>query len=75
MLSFQLVCKLDYLQFGFQKYLMNSLFIRYENDEWFHFVVHIGSPALISFYCVCYSSYYYFPFLLLLFFFVSSNIF
>ena len=44
---FQLVSKLYYLQFGFQKYLMYSLFIASENDEWCRFVAHIGSPALI----------------------------
>ena len=42
-----------YLQntFGdcFWKYLMNSLFIAFGNDEWCHFVVRIGSLALISF--------------------------
>ena len=32
---------------------MNSLFIEYKNDVWCLFVVHIGCPALISFYCVC----------------------
>ena len=36
----------------FWKYLMNSLFIAHENDECCHCVVNIGSPALISFYCV-----------------------
>ena len=34
----------------FWKYLMNSLFIAYENDESCHCVVCIGSPAPISFY-------------------------
>ena len=28
-----------------------------ENDERGHFVVHIGSPSLISFYCVCFLSF------------------
>ena len=63
------MCKLHYLQCGFQKYLMNSLFIVYENDEWCHFVVRIGSPALISFYSVCLVS---FSFFLFFSFFVSS---
>ena len=41
---------------------MYSLFIAYENDEWCRFVVHIaiGSPSLISFYCVCFVSFYLF---------------
>ena len=62
--SFKLVCKLHYIQFGFQKYLMNFLFIAYENDESCHFVVHIGSPALISYYCVYFVSFYFFLFFL-----------
>ena len=36
----------------FWKYLMNSLFIAYQNDERCHFVGCISSPALISFYCI-----------------------
>ena len=44
------------------KYLMNSLFMAYENDESCHCVVRIGSPALISFYCVCFISFYFFLF-------------
>ena len=48
---------------------MNSLFIAYENDEWCHFVVRIGSPALILFYSVCFVS---FSFFLFFSFFVSS---
>ena len=44
------------------KYLMNSLFMAYENDESCHCVVRIGSPALISFYCVCFASFYFFLF-------------
>ena len=63
-LKFQLVCKLHYLQLEFQKYLMNTLFITYENDEWRHFVVRIDSSALISFYCVCFVSFYFFLFFL-----------
>ena len=35
----------------FWKYLMNSLFIAFENNEWCYFVVRIGSPASISFFC------------------------
>ena len=50
----------------FWKYLMNSLFIAYENDEWCHFVVRIGSPALISFYGMCFISFYFFLFFLFL---------
>ena len=49
----------------FWKYLMNSLFIAYENDESCYCVVCIGSLALISFYCVCFVSFYF-----LLFFFL-----
>ena len=44
----------------FWKYLMNSLFIAYENVEWHHCVVHVGSPALISFYCACFVFFYFF---------------
>ena len=47
-------CKLHYLQFRFQKYIMNALFIAHENNEWCHFVVCIESLALVSFYCVCF---------------------
>ena len=46
------------------KYLMNSLFIAFENNEWCHFVVCMGPPALISFYCVCFVSFYFFLFFL-----------
>ena len=46
----------------FWKYLMNSLFIAYESDEWSHCVVRIGSPTFISFYCVCFVSFYFFLF-------------
>ena len=50
----------------FCKYRMNSLFIAYENDESCHGVVRIiGSPALISFYCVCFVSFYFFLFFLI----------
>ena len=52
------MCKLHSLQFGFQNYLMDSLFIAYEDDKWCHFVVHIGSTTLISFYCGCFASFY-----------------
>ena len=45
------------------------LHIRTMNDECYHSVVHIGSPALVSFYCVCFVSFY---FLLGSYFFVSS---
>ena len=41
-----------------------SLSIAYENEEWCHFLVHIGSLALISFYCVCFVSFYFFLFFL-----------
>ena len=60
--NFQLVCKLQYLQFGFQKYLMSSLFIGCENDEWYHFVVDTSSPAINSFYYMCFVSFYFFLF-------------
>ena len=43
-----IICSLD-----FKKCLMKSLFITYENNEWCHFVVRVGSPALILFYCAC----------------------
>ena len=36
-----------------------TLFIAFKNDEWCHFVVRIGSPALILFYCVCVFSFYF----------------
>ena len=49
----------------FWKYIINSLFIAYENDEWCHFVGLIGSPALILFYC---RVFHFFPFLPFLFF-------
>ena len=48
----------------FCKYLMNSLFTAYENDESCHCVVYIGSPTLISFYCVCFVFFYFFLFFL-----------
>ena len=48
----------------FWKYLMNPFFIAFENNEWGHFVVRIGSPAFISFFCVCFLSFF------LVFFFV-----
>ena len=59
-----------YMNRKFQKYvsvsfchchrvsLMNSLFIACKNDEWCHFVVCISSPALISFYCICFICFY-----------------
>ena len=41
------------------KYLMNSLFIAYKNDEWSRCVVYIHPPALISFYyCKGFVSFY-----------------
>ena len=33
-----------------------------ENDKSCHCVVRIGSPALISFHCVCFVSFYFFLF-------------
>ena len=36
----------------FWKYLMNTLFTAFENNEWCHFVVRMDPPALISFYCL-----------------------
>ena len=65
-----------YINRKFQKYIslsichchrasfMRSLFIAFKNDEWCHFVVRIGSLALISFYCVCIVSFYFSLFLL-----------
>ena len=44
------------------KYLMNCLFIAYENDESCPCVVRVDSPALTSFYCVCFASFYFFSF-------------
>ena len=38
---------------------MRSLFIVFKNNEWCHFVVRIGSVALIFFYCVCVVSFYF----------------
>ena len=46
------------------KNISNTLFIAYDNNEGFHFVVRVGSPALISFYCVCFVSFYFFLFFL-----------
>ena len=43
------------------------------NNEWCHFVVRMGPPALISFYCLCLISFYFFLFFL--FFFVDSTAF
>ena len=54
------------------KYLMNSLFVAFENNEWCHFVVRIGSPAFISFYCVCFVSFYFFLFFLFFFSYASA---
>ena len=48
----------------FWNYLINSLFIAFENNGWCHFVVCIGTPVLISFYCVCFASFYFFLFFL-----------
>ena len=56
----------------FSEYLMNSLFIAFENDEWCHFEVRSGSLALASFYCVCFVSFYFFLFFC---FFVDSTTF
>ena len=113
-MKFWLVCKLHYLQFGFQKYrrsrsqmyfgivleiafemyfcakylrtlflqntsggcfwkyLMNSPFIALEN-KWCHFMVRIGSQALISLNCVCFVSFNFFLFFS--YFFVDSTTF
>ena len=46
--------------------LMNSLFIAYVNDESCHCVVRIGSPVLISFYCMCFVSFFFFSLWILL---------
>ena len=60
-----------YINWKFQKYIsvsvcpchrasfMRSLFIAFKNNEWCHFVVLIGSLALISFYCECVLSFYF----------------
>ena len=53
-----------------------SLFIAFVNNEWCHFVVRMGSPALISFYCVCFVSLNFFLFFwFFFFFFVDYNAF
>ena len=57
----------------FWKYLMNFLFIAFENNEWCYFVVLVGSPVFISFYCVCFASFYFFSFFW--FFFVDPLLF
>ena len=41
---------------------MSSPLMAYGNDEWRHFVVRIRSPAIISFYCVCFLTFYFFLF-------------
>ena len=41
-----------------------SPFIAFEDNEWCHFVVRIGSPAFTSFFCVCFVSSYSFLFFL-----------
>ena len=41
----------------------NSLFIPHENIEWCHFVVCVGSSAIILFYCVYFFSFSFFYFL------------
>ena len=46
----------------FWKYLMNFIFMTYENNESCHCVVRIGSPSLISFYSVCFVSFFIFLF-------------
>ena len=38
---------------------MRSLFIAFKSNEWFNFVVHIGSPVFFLFYCVCVVSFYF----------------
>ena len=38
---------------------MNSFFVAYKSYKWCHFVVRIGSTALISFYCVRVVSFYF----------------
>ena len=48
----------------FWKYLMNSLFIAYDNDDLCHCVLRIGSPAIISLFCVCFVSFYFFLYFL-----------
>ena len=48
---------------------MKSLFTAYKVDECCHFVVSIGSPTLISLYCMCIV---FFCFPLFTYFFVES---
>ena len=48
---------------------MDFFFIAYENNEQCHFMVRIGSPALISIYYVCF---FFFLFLLFSYSFVDS---
>ena len=60
-----------YVNRKFQKYISvsichfhracfkRSLFIAFKNDEWCHFVLRIGSPPFIPFYCVCFVFFYF----------------
>ena len=47
---------------SFWKYLVKHRFVAYENDEWCHFIIRIGSLVLISIYCVGFVSFYLFLF-------------
>ena len=53
MCKLQLVCelvsKLHFLWFASQKYLMNSLFIAYDNEVWCHLWYTLGSQDLFYF--------------------------
>ena len=52
---------------SFWKYLMNSLFIVYENDEWCHFGVRVASAAIISFYLRVFGFFLFFSFFPIIF--------
>ena len=57
------MCKLHYVWISEISHEL-SPFIAYENDELCQFVIRIGSPELISFYCVCFVSFHFFLFFL-----------
>ena len=57
----------------FWKYLMNSVFITFENNEWGHFVIRVSSPVFISFCCLCFISFYFFFFFFFAYFSVDST--
>ena len=52
-----IICSLDFRTLW-------TLFIAHEKDQWCHFMVRIGSPVPILFYCICFVSFYFFLFFL-----------